>query len=98
MHIDLYHDTVCPWCRIGKRHLARAIAEWTGEPVEVRYHPFLLDPDLPDEGEPFLDYFKERKGIADPAPVFDRVTAMGAGAGLDFRFDRVARYPNSLLS
>jgi predicted DsbA family dithiol-disulfide isomerase len=98
MRIDLYQDTVCPWCRIGKRNLERALAEWTGEPVEVRVHPFLLDPDLPDEGEAFLPYFRERKGIADPAPVFDRVKAMGAAAGLDFRFDRVGRYPNTLRS
>lgn len=21
MRIDLFSDTVCPWCRIGKRHL-----------------------------------------------------------------------------
>jgi predicted DsbA family dithiol-disulfide isomerase len=98
MQIDLYQDTVCPWCRIGKRNLERAVAEWSGEPVEVRYHPFLLDPDLPEDGEPFLAYFKERKGIDDPWPLFERVAAVGAAAGLDFRFDRVERYPNTLRS
>jgi predicted DsbA family dithiol-disulfide isomerase len=98
MRIDLYLDTVCPWCRIGKRHLEQAIAEWRGEPVEVRYHPFLLDPDLPEEGAPFLSYFRETKGIDDPAPIFARVAATGAAAGLDFRFDRVERYPNTLRS
>ncbi|HEU5434577.1 MAG TPA: DsbA family oxidoreductase [Thermomicrobiales bacterium] len=98
MRIDLYLDTVCPWCRIGKRNLERALAAWTGEPAEVRYHPFLLDPDLADEGEPFLAYFKERKGVDDPWPLFDRVKAAGVAAGLDFRFDRVERYPNTLRS
>ncbi len=98
MQIDLYLDTVCPWCRIGKRNLERAISAWDGEPVEVRYRPFLLDPDLPDEGEPFLPYFRERKGIDAPWPMFDRVAAIGAAAGLDFHFDRVERSPNTLRS
>ena len=98
MQIDLSLDTVCPWCRIGKRNLERAIAAWEGEPVDVRYRPFLLDPELPDEGEPFLPYFRERKGIDDPWPMFDRVAATGAAAGLDFHFDRVERYPNTLRS
>ena len=39
MHIDLFSDTVCPWCRIGKRQLELALAEWareTAEPVVGR--------------------------------------------------------------
>jgi predicted DsbA family dithiol-disulfide isomerase len=33
MRIDLFHDTACPWCRIGKRHLQLALAQWPGGPV-----------------------------------------------------------------
>lgn len=35
--IDIFHDTACPFCRIGKRHLELALARWRGEPVEVNY-------------------------------------------------------------
>lgn len=50
MQIDLFSDTVCPWCRIGKRNLELALAEWDGEPVAVRYRSFFLDPTIPPEG------------------------------------------------
>jgi predicted DsbA family dithiol-disulfide isomerase len=44
VRIDLYSDVVCPWCYIGSRRLARALAAHQGEPVEVVHKPFQLDP------------------------------------------------------
>ncbi len=98
MRIDLYHDTVCPWCRIGKQHLDDALAAWDGEPPTVRYRPFFLDETVPEAGVPFRDYFVERKGVADPDPIFAQVTAVGADLGLTFRFDRVRYATNTLRS
>jgi len=98
MRIDLYHDTVCPWCRIGKHHLDAALAAWQGPPPTVRYRPFFLDDTVPTEGLPFRDYFIRRKGIADPDPIFAQVTAVGADLGLSFYFDRVRYATNTLLS
>ena len=97
MNIDVFHDTVCPWCRIGLRNLELALAEWDGEPVAVRLHPFQLDPSLPPEGIALADYFGAR-GIADPEPMRDRVRAMGRQAGLEFRFAPDDRMPNTLAS
>ncbi len=84
--VDVYHDIVCPWCRIGKANLDQALARWDGEPVEVRWRPYLLNPDAAVGGD-LMTYFREVKGIADPAPMFRRVEAVGASVGLDFRFD-----------
>ena len=98
MIVDVFHDTVCPWCRIGKRHLDNALAEWDGEPVTVRWRPFFLDETVPSEGLDFRSYFAERKGLADPEPIFARVRQAGAAVGLDFRFDRVRYATNTLLS
>ena len=55
MRIDVYQDIACPWCRIGKRNLELALAEWE-EDVEIRYHPFFLNPAIPAEGYPFRQY------------------------------------------
>jgi predicted DsbA family dithiol-disulfide isomerase len=33
MQIDVFHDTVCPWCRIGKQNLKLALAPWQDESV-----------------------------------------------------------------
>jgi predicted DsbA family dithiol-disulfide isomerase len=88
MRIDVYHDLVCPWCRIGKANLAAALERWEGEAPTVVYRPFLLDPAAPESAEPLLDWFRRTKGVADPLPLFERVAEAGAGAGLRFRFDR----------
>ncbi len=88
MHIDVYHDIVCPWCRIGKRNLELALERWDGSPVEVRWRPYLLNPDAPDEAVPLFDYFRTARGVADPRPMFERVERAGEGVGLRFDFGR----------
>ncbi len=99
MMIDIYLDTVCPWCRIGKKHLFEAIARWKGEPVNIRYRSFLLDPSVPKEGLPFRETMEQLKG---GPQVFDQmlhhVTQAGEAAGIVFRFDRVQYRPNTLAS
>lgn len=87
MRIDVYHDLVCPWCRIGKANLAAAVERWEGEAPVVVWRPFLLDPEAPESPEPLLEWFRRTKGLADPLPLFERVSQAGAGAGLRFRFD-----------
>jgi predicted DsbA family dithiol-disulfide isomerase len=62
MQIDLFHDTACPWCRIGKRHLQLALAQWDGEPVEVRYRTFFLNERMPMAGEDFEPYMQAKVG------------------------------------
>ena len=98
MIVDVFHDTVCPWCRIGKRHLDAALAGWAGGPVTVRWRPFFLDETVPPHGLEFRSYFVERKGVADPEPIFARVCRVGAAVGLDFRFDRIRYATSTLLS
>lgn len=98
MHIDVFQDTVCPWCRIGKKHLADALAQWEGEPVEVRFHPFLLQPAMPAEGADFRQHMAAIKGDANLDPMFGRVCAAGEACEVNFDFGKVQRAPNTLLS
>lgn len=99
MHIDVYHDTVCPWCRIGWAHLKRALARWDGEPVTVRHHPFFLNPDTPPEGYDFVPYMTEKfAGRATLETLFATPTEAGKRVGLTFNFDKIGKSPNTLLS
>ncbi|MCC3375145.1 DsbA family protein [Cohnella sp. REN36] len=102
MQIDIYSDMVCPWCRIGKKNVLDAVAEWTaksGEEVAIRYHAYLLDPTVPDEGLPFEASMSRKMGGADRIPeMLQRVTEAGAAVGVTFRFDRVTRMPNTVLA
>jgi predicted DsbA family dithiol-disulfide isomerase len=95
--IDVFHDPACPWCRIGKRRLDAALAEWDGTAPAVRWRPFLLDPTIPDEGRDFRAHMTASKGGADVLePMFETVRRAGAAAGLTFRFDRVTKAPSSV--
>ena len=96
MDIDLYHDLVCPWCRIGKRHLDLARATWDGATPRVTYRPFFLDPTVPlNDPPPFREYLARRLGTANLDAAWARVAAAGAAVGLRFRFDRIARATNT---
>ena len=94
MKIDVYHDIACPWCRIGKVNLETALAEWTGEPVQVNWQPFLLDRDVPNDGVSVPDFYKAKFGEDNLSNMFDRVKAAGKNAGVEFDFERGVRAPS----
>lgn len=98
MQIDVYHDTVCPWCRIGKRHLELALQDWD-EPVSVTYHSFFLNPDIPPEGHDFQPYMRAKGGgRMELEGFFDAPRQRGAAVGLTFNFEDITRAPNSTQS
>ena len=101
LKIDVVSDIVCPWCFIGKRKLEVALAELDkSEPaldVEVRWHPFQLNPDLPADGISRASYVEQKfGGTARAAQIYARVTSAGEAVGIPFRFDRIERQPNTL--
>ncbi|MCP2259404.1 putative dithiol-disulfide isomerase, DsbA family [Streptoalloteichus tenebrarius] len=58
MRIVVWADMVCPWSYVGKRRLDRALERWHaegGEPVEVRWLPYRVDPTAPDTPEPLAE-------------------------------------------
>lgn len=93
--IDIVSDVVCPWCYIGKRNLEAALQQLPDSNIEVRWHPYQLDPTIPPEGIARRVYL-ERKFGARVDEIYTRVAAAGRQAGLDFAFDRIERSPNTL--
>ena len=99
MHIDIYHDTVCPWCRIGKANLRHALQQWQGEAVSIGYKTFFLNPNLPEEGADFVPYMNAKVGGRIPlAQMFAGPREAGRRVGLNFNFEAISRAPNSTLS
>jgi predicted DsbA family dithiol-disulfide isomerase len=99
IQVDVFHDTVCPWRRIGKRHLELALGEWGGVPVSVNYRAFFLNPDIPPEGYDFRAYMLAKGGGQIPLEqFFTGPREMGAQVGLTFNFEAITRAPNSMLS
>lgn len=97
--IDLFHDTACPWCRIGKQHLKLALAQWDGPPVNVHYRTFFLNETIPPEGYEFHSFMKTKGGGRIPLEgFFAAPRQMGADAGLNFNFEAIEKAPNTTLS
>jgi predicted DsbA family dithiol-disulfide isomerase len=99
MLIDIFHDTVCPWCRIGHKHLFDALAQ-SQETAKIRWHPFLLDNSIPADGYEFSSYMQQRKGIEPQAlkQLFDYVQGVGNAAGVKLDFNKIRLAVNSTLS
>lgn len=100
MQIDVFHDTVCPWCRIGKKYLFDALSEYKGKAVEIRWHPFLLDNSVPSEGSEFRNFMQQRKGMSlqQLQQMFDYTKQMGEAAGVILDFENVRLAVNTTLS
>jgi predicted DsbA family dithiol-disulfide isomerase len=99
MKIDIFSDTVCPWCRIGKRNLELALADWQGEPVTVQYRSFFLDPTIPDGGRDFREHMLAKGGgRMSLEDFFTTPRQRGAAVGLTFNFEDIEKAPNTMLS
>jgi len=99
--IDVVSDVVCPWCFIGKHHLDHALQLWHAEQpqcaVAVRWHPFFLNPDTPEGGEPYRPFLEKKFGGPEKlAEIWQRVNAAGRTAGIEFAFEKIELRANTL--
>ncbi|WP_050726896.1 DsbA family oxidoreductase [Vulgatibacter incomptus] len=97
LRVDVISDCVCPWCYVGKRNLDEAIARSEDRfDMEVHWHPFQLNPDLPAEGRDWKKYAAERFGSLERLRGMQvRLEEVGKAAGIDFAFDKVSRAVNT---
>ena len=94
--IDVVSDVVCPWCYLGEKRLAEALAGESG-PVVVRWRPYQLDPTIPEGGLDRAEYMEKKFGRDGRlGAIHDRLVALGREAGVAFAFDRILRAPNTL--
>lgn len=100
--IDIVSDVVCPWCYIGKRRLEAALALPDAAQLptmEIRWHPFQLNPELPAQGISRKAYLEEKFGGAQRAEeIYERVRAAGRSAGLELNIDGISLQPNTLAA
>jgi len=99
MQIDFISDTICPWCFIGRRRLARAMAMRPQIAFDLRYRPYRLDPSVPKGGVDRKAYlaarFPDAAGLADAQNI---ITAEGAKEDIVFDWAAIAKTPNTVDS
>ena len=99
VRVDVWHDTVCPWCRIGLHNLDAVVAASKDVRVDVVHHPFLLDPETPPGGRDFRAHLGAKfGGVERLEPMFQRVSAAGAPYGVRFAWDKVRVSPDTTMS
>ncbi len=95
LSIDVVSDVVCPWCLIGIRRLEQALERMPEVDAELRFHPFLLDPSTPEDGED-LRARLERKFRVSAERMFERVEAAARESGIPLDFSKVTRSVNTV--
>jgi predicted DsbA family dithiol-disulfide isomerase len=99
MRIDIFSDTICPWCYLGKRRLQLAVAARPQYEIAMTWRPFELNPDLPLAGVDRATYLSARGGDAALAAESQtQLQRLGLASGIQFRFDLMTRVPNSRRS
>lgn len=99
MKIDVFSDTVCPWCYIGKRRLERALAEPGAPGADISWRPFQLNPAMPEGGMDRAEYLAWKFGGAGPARrAYGAVREAAEAESLPIRLDAITRTPNTLAS
>ena len=95
--IDIVSDVVCPWCYVGKKHLEKALLEIVEHEVVIRWHPFQLDPTIPQSGLDRKTYMRQKFGDDGRLKAaHERLEALCVENGIDFQFDAITRSPNTL--
>jgi predicted DsbA family dithiol-disulfide isomerase len=99
MRIDIYSDTVCPWCYLGKRRFELAMAARPQYEPRVTWRPFELNPEIPPEGLDRAAFLTAKTG--DPKRLAEAQAELkrkGEASGIVFRFDLIERMPNTRRS
>ncbi|USD66160.1 DsbA family oxidoreductase [Vibrio sp. SCSIO 43136] len=86
--LDIVSDVVCPWCVIGYKRLEQAITELGVQyQVEIEWHPFELNPNMPQEGENLRAHLANKYGTTKEDSIRARDNLTQLGSELGFRFD-----------
>jgi len=94
--VDVTSDLICPWCLVAKRRLEKA-SSILGKSLDIRWHPFQLNPEMPVEGLDRRLYRTAKFGSWEQSQRLDaQVAAAGAEVGIKFRHDLMKRTPNTL--
>jgi predicted DsbA family dithiol-disulfide isomerase len=89
VNVKVYADIACAWCRLRTHRFHRAVAAAGRErDVELVHLPYQLDPDGSVEPKPLMEAMAEAFGRDRAGTMAAEMTRLGAGEGVEYRFDR----------
>jgi predicted DsbA family dithiol-disulfide isomerase len=88
LKIDIVSDVVCPWCIIGYKQLHKALDTMPDVfDVTIRWHPFELNPHMPEEGQNLREHLSQKYGSTAEQSKAAKTRLMSLGESLGFTFD-----------
>jgi len=88
IRVDLISDVVCPWCIVGYKQFEEARRRLDGElSVDLHWHPFELNPMMPDEGQDLREHIQQKYGSTEEQSEAGRTRLSDLGDSLGFSFD-----------
>ena len=95
--LDILSDPICPWCLIGKTNLDNALAQFPDVKIQIEWHPFQLNPDMPLKGMDRREYLTTKFGNKENAyRVYSRISKKATEIGLNLELQKIERTPNTL--
>lgn len=90
VRIDVWSDVLCPFCHLGRRHLALALEEFEhADQVSVIWHSYQLEPEAPATAEgSTVERLAEKYDVDRDQMVAtqEQLAADAAEVGLDYRW------------
>jgi predicted DsbA family dithiol-disulfide isomerase len=96
IRVDVFSDIACPFCYIGDTRLERVLEAHPDLEMQWVWHPFQLQPDLPERGIPWETFSVQKFGGPEARrSAFKHVIQAGASEGINFDFERMPVAPNT---
>lgn len=87
MKVEIYSDIACPWCYIGEKRFASALAEFAqADQVEVVFRPYQLNPDASPAPAPLMKELEKKFGARAPQ-MLAQVGSVAKAEGIDMNWD-----------
>ena len=92
LQIDFVSDIACPWCAVGLASLERALEKIGKDvPVELRFQPFELNPQMGAEGQDVTEHLTQKYGSTPEQQAQARAGIAQRGAAVGFVFRQEGR-------
>jgi len=88
LNVDIVSDVVCPWCVIGYGRLKKVLSKLSCQiDVNVRWHPFELNPNMASDGENLRQHLAAKYGTTLEGSIKARAMLTELGKDLGFIFN-----------
>ncbi len=96
IRVDVFSDIACPFCFIGDTRLSRVFAAHPDLELDWHWHPFQLQPDMPERGIAWETFsIKKFGGLEARRSAFSHVLEAGQNEGITFDFETMPVAPNT---